>query len=207
MLWCIQPIFKIVTAACLFCRPCSACTRFYKSSLLTADIRGRPFKRLRPKSCRISKSKSSNAPIRPKGLSFCRDVGSSNAPSRGLIAAAAWPKISKISPQTHSLSSASPRFVSCSESFASVNKLFGRTFIFLVLESFRGERIIEGFEPALWKMLETQVEGIARLAREDASWNRPNDEVLSDLAVRYQRPIHSFQELRRRLPCLASKQR
>ncbi len=127
MLWCIQPIFKIVTAACLFCRPCSACTRFYKSSLLTADIRGRPFKRLRPKSCRISKSKSSNAPIRPKGLSFCRDVGSSNAPSRGLIAAAAWPKISKISPQTHSLSSASPRFVSCSESFASVNKLFGRT--------------------------------------------------------------------------------
>jgi hypothetical protein len=127
MLWCIQPIFKIVTAACLFCRPCSACTRFYKSSLLTADIRGRPFKRLRPKSCRISKSKSSNVPIRPKGLSFCRDVGSSNAPSPGLVAAAAWPKISKISPQTHSLSSASPRFVSCSESFASVNKLFGRT--------------------------------------------------------------------------------
>src|SRR6202047_2204350 len=51
--------------------------------------------------------------IRPKGLSFCRDVGLSNAPSRGLIVAAAWPKTSKISPETHSLFSVSPRFVSC----------------------------------------------------------------------------------------------
>src|SRR3984893_18680546 len=67
----IQPIFKIVTAACLFSRPCSACTRFYKSSLLTADIKGQSFKRLRPNFCRTSKSKSSNAPITPKGLSFC----------------------------------------------------------------------------------------------------------------------------------------
>ena len=45
----IQPIFKIVTAACLFSRPCSACTRFYKSSLLTADIKGQSFKRLSAK--------------------------------------------------------------------------------------------------------------------------------------------------------------
>src|SRR3984893_3834477 len=51
----IQPIFKIVTAACLFSRPCSACTRFYKSSLLTADIKGQSFKRLRPNFCRTSK--------------------------------------------------------------------------------------------------------------------------------------------------------
>ena len=35
----IRPTFKIAMGACLFCRPCSACTRFYKSSLLTADIR------------------------------------------------------------------------------------------------------------------------------------------------------------------------
>src|SRR3979411_2180679 len=123
----IQPIFKIVTAACLFSRPCSACTRFYKSSLLTADIKGQSFKRLRPNFCRTSKSKSSNAPITLKGLSFCRDAGLSSAPSRGSIAVAAWPRISKISPETHSLFSASPRFVSCSESFVRVNKLFGPT--------------------------------------------------------------------------------
>src|SRR6202035_5780043 len=116
-----------VIAACLFSRPCSACTRFYKSSLLTADIKGQSFKRLRPNFCRTSKSKSSNAPITPKGLSFCRDAGLSSAPSRGSIAVAAWPRISKISPETHSLFSASPRFVSCSESFVWVNELFGPT--------------------------------------------------------------------------------
>jgi len=75
MLLCIQPIFKIVTAACLFSPRCSVCIRFCKSSLLMADIRARSFKRLPPKSCRICKSKSSNAPIRQKGSSFCRDVG------------------------------------------------------------------------------------------------------------------------------------
>jgi hypothetical protein len=41
----------------------------------------------------------------------------SNALSLGLIAAAGWPRISKISPETGSLFSTSPRFVSCSESF------------------------------------------------------------------------------------------
>src|ERR1019366_4148909 len=55
MLWCTQPIFKIVTVVCLSSRPCSACTRFYKSSLLTADIRGRSFKRLQPKSGSVGK--------------------------------------------------------------------------------------------------------------------------------------------------------
>src|ERR1700730_15655440 len=56
---------------------------------LTADIKGQSFKRLRPNFCRTSKSKSSNAPITPKGLSFCRDAGLSSAPSRGSIAVAA----------------------------------------------------------------------------------------------------------------------
>ena len=114
---CIQPIFKIGTAACLFSPLCSVCIRFCKSSLLMADTRARSFKRLQPKSCRICKSKSSNAPIRQKGSSFCRDVGLSNALSLGLIAAAGWARISKISPETRSLFSTSPRFVSCSESF------------------------------------------------------------------------------------------
>ena len=38
MLLCIQPIFKIVTAACLFSPLCSVCIRFCKSSLGMADI-------------------------------------------------------------------------------------------------------------------------------------------------------------------------
>ena len=92
MQWCIPPTFKIGMAACLFSPLCSVCIRFCKSSLLMADIRARSFKRLQPKSCRTFKSTSSNAPIRPKGLSFCRDVGLSNAPLRGLIVAAAWAK-------------------------------------------------------------------------------------------------------------------
>jgi hypothetical protein len=44
-----------------------------------------------------------------KGLRFCRDVGLSSALSLGSIAAAGWPRISKISPETHSLF-----FASCS---------------------------------------------------------------------------------------------
>jgi hypothetical protein len=82
-----------------------------KSTLPTADIRSWFFKNLQPKSCRTSKSKSS------EGLNICRDLGLSNPLSRGLIAAAAWPAILKISPETHSLFSSSPRFASCSESF------------------------------------------------------------------------------------------
>src|ERR1700737_4577151 len=95
----IQPIFKIVTAACLFSRPCSACTRFYKNFLLEADIKGQSFKRLRPNFCRTSKSKSSNAPITPKGLSFCRDAGLSSAPSRGSLAVAAGQGFRKSHPK------------------------------------------------------------------------------------------------------------
>src|SRR6516225_2413129 len=127
MLLCIQPTFKIVTVACLSSPPCSDCIRFYKSSLLTPAIRDRFFKRLQPKSCRTSKSKSSNALIRPKGLSFCRDVGWSNALSLGSTVAAGWPRISRTSTETPSLFSASPRFASCSEGFVRVHKLFGRT--------------------------------------------------------------------------------
>ena len=129
MLLCIQPTFKIVTVACLSSPPCSDCIRFYKSSLLTPAIRDRFFKRLQPKSCRTSKSKSSNALIRPKGLSFCRDVGWSNALSLGSTVAAGWPRISRTSTETPSLFSASPRFASCSEGFVRVHKLFGRTLI------------------------------------------------------------------------------
>jgi hypothetical protein len=45
MLLCIQPIFKIVTAACLFSPLCSVCIHFCKSSLLMADIRGPVFQK------------------------------------------------------------------------------------------------------------------------------------------------------------------
>ena len=90
---------QIGTAACLFSPRCSACTRFYKSSLLMADIRARSFKRLQPKSCRICKSKSSNAPIRQKGSKFAATLGCRTQFSLGLIAAAGWPRISKILPE------------------------------------------------------------------------------------------------------------
>ncbi len=63
----IQPIFKTVTAAFLFSPLCSGCIGFCKSSLLMVDIRARSFKRLQPKSCRICKSKLSNALTRLKG--------------------------------------------------------------------------------------------------------------------------------------------
>jgi hypothetical protein len=48
---------------------------FLQKLLLMAEIRDLFFKRLQPKSCLTSNSKSSNAPTRPKGLRFYRDVG------------------------------------------------------------------------------------------------------------------------------------
>jgi len=62
MLLCIQPIFKIVTA-----RACSLhfvrFVSFLQKLFADGGYQGRSFKRLQPKSCRICKSKSSNAPI------------------------------------------------------------------------------------------------------------------------------------------------
>jgi len=72
---------------------------FLQSSLLMADIRARSFKRLQPKILPHLQIEIVNAPIGQKGSSFCRDVGLSNALSLGLIAAAGWPRISKISPK------------------------------------------------------------------------------------------------------------
>jgi hypothetical protein len=71
-LWRTQPTFKIGTAACLFCRPCSACTRFYKSSLPTAEIKTPSFKRLRPKSGPTLKRQGLDQSVDPCGKNVLR---------------------------------------------------------------------------------------------------------------------------------------
>jgi hypothetical protein len=142
---CIQRIFKTATAACSFSRPCLACTRFCKSSLLTAATKGRSFKRLWPKRFRTSRSKSSNARIRQKGSRSCRSGGSSNAPSPALHSplhqttfdgasgsfrstdAGDWPRILKTSAAMPWHSCVSPQSGSCSESFVMHNQLLGPT--------------------------------------------------------------------------------
>jgi putative transposase len=51
------------------------------------------FQKASAKYCHTSKSKSSNAPIVRKVLNFYHDVGLSDAPSRGSIAAAGYRKV------------------------------------------------------------------------------------------------------------------
>ena len=79
------------------------------------------------KSCRISKLKSSSAPIRPKDLWCCQSAGSSSARSPGSIVAAGSPRIGKVSIERGSRSCASLQFASCLESSAIRPKLSGQT--------------------------------------------------------------------------------
>src|SRR5687768_9277301 len=80
-----------------------------------------------PRSCRILKRKSSNVPIPPKASSSCQNAGSSNALSHGSTVAAGWPKTGKNAISRLSLSSAWPPSASCSENFAILYELSGRT--------------------------------------------------------------------------------
>src|SRR5450432_166830 len=93
----------------------------------TADIRGRNLRRRLQKFCRISTLKSSNVPIRSADLWSCQNAGSSSAPLPGSIAAAAWPRIGRISTEKRSRSCASPQSASCSENYAIRPELSGRT--------------------------------------------------------------------------------
>ena len=92
-----------------------------------AVIKGHGSKRLWRKFCRNSKPKSSNDPTKPKASKFCRVVGWLNARSLGWGAAAVSPKIGKISPAPLSLTFASPQSASCSENFAILHNVSGRT--------------------------------------------------------------------------------
>ena len=62
---------------------------FLQKLFADGGYQGPVFQKASAKILRICKSKSSNAPIRQKGSSFCRDVGLSNVLSLGSIAAVA----------------------------------------------------------------------------------------------------------------------
>jgi hypothetical protein len=59
----------------------SASFRSFRSCLPIAPIKARFLRTGSPKSCPISKPRSSNAPIKPKASCNCPSVGSSSAPS------------------------------------------------------------------------------------------------------------------------------
>src|ERR1700678_3346752 len=76
---------------------------------------------------RLSRSKSSNVPIRSAALWSCPNAGSSSAPLRGSIAAAAWLKTGSASTERPWHSYASHQFASCSENFAIRPEVSGQT--------------------------------------------------------------------------------
>src|SRR5260221_406169 len=80
-----------------------------------------------PKSYLVSKPKSSNDPLTPKGSCSYPSVGSSNEPSHGSIAVAVSPRIGKISTATHSRSKNLPPSASCCESFVTLKQVSKRT--------------------------------------------------------------------------------
>src|ERR1700739_2154099 len=82
----------------------------------TAAIRGRSFSLPFAKSSGKSTWRSSSAPISQRALRSCPSDGSSNAPSPGSTAAAAWPRIGSASTERPWHSCASPQSASCSES-------------------------------------------------------------------------------------------
>src|ERR1700730_11815706 len=123
----IPPISRIATAASCSLQPCSACIRSCKSCLPMAAIRGRNSRRPWRKSSHTSKLKSSNAPITPKDLWYCRAVGSSNAPLLGSTDAEDSPRIGRTSIEKRWLSCASPQSASCYENFVIPLNVPGQT--------------------------------------------------------------------------------
>src|SRR6202011_3347679 len=100
---------------------------FLKGCLLTAPMPVQSSTMRWPKSCLNSKPKSSSDPIKPKASSFYPNVGSSSAQLLGSTGAAVSPRTLKISTAALWVSSASLPYALCSESFAILDKLLGRT--------------------------------------------------------------------------------
>ena len=75
-----------------------------RSWLPIVPIKGRFLPARSPKSYPVSKPKSSDDPIKPKGSCSYPSVGLSNAPSLGSTGAAASPRTGKISTATPSRS-------------------------------------------------------------------------------------------------------
>src|SRR4030088_699553 len=82
----------------------------------TAAIKDRSFSPPFAKSSGKSTWRSSSAPISQRALRSCPSDGSSNAPSPGSTAAAAWPRIGSASTERPWRSCAWPQSASCCES-------------------------------------------------------------------------------------------
>src|SRR4030088_1989138 len=82
----------------------------------TAAIKGRSFSPPFAKSSGKSTWRSSSAPMSQRALRSCPSDGSSNAPSPGSTAAAAWPRIGSASTERPWRSCAWPQSASCCES-------------------------------------------------------------------------------------------
>ena len=98
------PAFRIAMAASHCWPRYSVSSHSSRSCLPTAPIKGRFSLTCSPKSCLVSKPKSSNDPITRKGSCSYPSVGSSNARLPGSTVAAASPRTGKISTVTRSRS-------------------------------------------------------------------------------------------------------
>ena len=101
--------------------------RFCSNSTPTGDTKGRFSKMACVASVRLSKWRSSSDPTSPRASSCSPSDGSSNAPSLGSIAAAAWRKTGNASPAKVSHSSIWLLSASWSESSAKPQNDFGQT--------------------------------------------------------------------------------
>jgi hypothetical protein len=77
---------------------------FLEKLFADSAYQGPIFANVSPKSCLVSKPKSSNDPLTPKGSCSYPSVGSLNEPSHGSIVVAGSPRIGKISTATPSRS-------------------------------------------------------------------------------------------------------
>src|SRR6266478_3582869 len=93
----------------------------------TAAIKDRSFSPPFAKSSGKSTWRSSSAPISQRALRSCPSDGSSNAPSPGSTAAAAWPRIGSASTERPWRSCAWPQSASCCESSVKKHHDPGRT--------------------------------------------------------------------------------
>ena len=124
---CILRIFRIATAACSSCGPCSANSLFCKSYSPTAAIRARSSAMRRRRPCPLSKQRSSSARTKPKALKFCPADGWSSGRLRGSVVAEDWRRTGSAYHEKRSHSCASHPSASCSEKFVIKHEVHGPT--------------------------------------------------------------------------------
>src|SRR4051794_29254490 len=119
-------MFRIATAACYCCAPCSGSFLSCTSCSPTKPMRGRSSMTALPRRCQASRSTSSSAASRPRGSSSKLNAGSSSGRSYGSADAAAWLAIgrSAITARPRSFASSPP--ASCYESSVILHEVLGR---------------------------------------------------------------------------------